>query len=476
MTMDEPLSTAANAAPVGTRQAPPLVVPAWLKWLDPAHLEKIMPRTLMVRATLTIIVPVILVQVISTYVFYDNHWDVVSRRMAADLAGDIAAVKSFLDTYPAPEHQTWMIENARQTMALDVTVQPGATLVPPNVMDGSSDLSDPLHDTLWQVLGRPFTVDLFEFRTDRLISIRVQMDNGVLTVLVPRRRILNNNTYVFVLWMTGSSLLLFGVATAYLRSQVRTVRRLAQAADSFGKGREGPDFPAEGAFEVRQAARAFNIMRDRIERQMSQRTDMLAGVSHDLRTPLTRMKLQLSMMSAAASEDVTALHEDLGEMERMLEAYLAFARGDGAEDDMPADLAALLENVAQRFRREGVDIALEMASISTPVALKVVAFERCIGNLVGNAARYGKHVVVTAAHTGTFIQITVDDDGPGIPVKQREEAFKAFHRLEPSRNPLTGGVGLGMTIARDIVRGMGGDITLDESPAGGLRVTVRIPL
>ena len=217
-------------------------------------------------------------------------------------------------------------------------------------------------------------------------------------------------------------------------------------------------------------------MRDRIERQMSQRTDMLAGVSHDLRTPLTRMKLQLSMMSAAASEDVTALHEDLGEMERMLEAYLAFARGDGAEDDMPADLAALLENVAQRFRREGVDIALEMASISTPVALKVVAFERCIGNLVGNAARYGKHVVVTAAHTGTFIQITVDDDGPGIPVKQREEAFKAFHRLEPSRNPLTGGVGLGMTIARDIVRGMGGDITLDESPAGGLRVTVRIPL
>ena len=200
----------------------------------------------MVRATLTIIVPVILVQVISTYVFYDNHWDVVSRRMAADLAGDIAAVKSFLDTYPAPEHQTWMIENARQTMALDVTVQPGATLVPPNVMDGSSDLSDPLHDTLWQVLGRPFTVDLFEFRTDRLISIRVQMDNGVLTVLVPRRRILNNNTYVFVLWMTGSSLLLFGVATAYLRSQVRTVRRLAQAADSFGKGREGPDCPAEG--------------------------------------------------------------------------------------------------------------------------------------------------------------------------------------------------------------------------------------
>ena len=474
--MDKPLHATTSPAPGAAHQTKAAAAPTWLRWLDPAHLEKIMPRTLMARATLTIIVPVILVQVISTYVFYDNHWDVVSRRMAADLAGDIAAVQSFLDTYPSPEHRSWVIENARQTMALEVTVQPGAVLSGPNVFDGGSNLTDPLHETLWQALHRPFTVDLFEFRTDRLVSIRVQMDGGALTVLVPRRRILNNNTYVFVLWMTGSSLLLFGVATAYLRSQVRTVRRLAQAADSFGKGREGPDFPAEGAFEVRQAARAFNIMRDRIQRQMTQRTDMLAGVSHDLRTPLTRMKLQLSMMSAATTEDIAALHEDLGEMERMLEGYLAFARGDGAEEAAPAKLIDLLKSVVQRFRREGADIALEMTSIPASVALKVTALERCLGNLVGNAARYGEHVIVTAIHAGTFIQITVDDDGPGIPATQREEAFKAFHRLEPSRNPMTGGVGLGMTIARDIVRSMGGDITLDESPAGGLRVMVRIPL
>ena len=188
------------------------------------------------------------------------------------------------------------------------------------------------------------------------------------------------------------------------------------------------------------------------------------------------MKLQLSMMSAANAEDIAALHEDLGEMERMLEAYLAFARGDGAEEAAPTDLDALLESLVHRFRREGADIALQITNISAPIALKSLAFERCLGNLIGNAARYGKHVAVAAAHTGQYILVTVDDDGPGIPEAQREEAFKAFHRLEPSRNPMTGGVGLGMTIARDIVRGMGGEITLDESPAGGLRVTIRVPL
>ncbi len=451
-------------------------VPSWLWWLDPAHLEKIMPRTLMARATLTIIAPVILVQVISTYVFYDNHWDVVSRRMANDLAGDIAAVHAFLEKYPDPEQRAWMVENARTTMALDVTVQPGGELNGDDIIVGANSLADPLHNTLWQSLRQPFTVDMFEFRTDRLVSIRVQMNDGVMTVLLPRRRILNNNTYVFVLWMTGSSLLLFGVATAYLRSQVRFVRRLAQAADSFGKGREGPDFPAVGAFEVRQAARAFNIMRDRIQRQISQRTDMLAGVSHDLRTPLTRMKLQLSMMKGAPAEDITALREDLNEMERMLEAYLAFARGEGTEDAVPTDLQKSLENIVQRFRRDDANIDLETSGALGTVTLKSIAFERCLGNLIGNARRYAKHVVINAIRSGTHIQITVDDDGPGIPETQREEAFKAFHRLEPSRNPMTGGVGLGLTIARDIIRSMGGDILLGESPMGGLRVTLRLPL
>jgi two-component system osmolarity sensor histidine kinase EnvZ len=462
--------------PVHNEPGVPTQTVGWMKWLEPAAWDRIMPRTLMARATLTIIAPVILVQVISTYVFYDNHWDIVSRRMTATLAGDIAAVQAFVEDYTAQDQRAWMAETAKRTMELDITVQDGATLSGPKVISAPPASRDPLERALWDALQRPFAIDLFELRTDRLVSIRVQMENGVLTVVVPRRRILSNNTYVFVLWMTGSSMLLFGVATAYLRSQVRTVRRLAQAADSFGKGREVPLFPAEGAFEVRQAGRAFNIMRDRIQRQITQRTDMLAGVSHDLRTPLTRMKLQLAMMTDATADDIAALREDLSEMERMLEAYLAFARGDGAEDATLTDITGLLESVTGRFRREGARVDLITDGLPERIALKPIAFERCLGNLIGNAVRYGKTVGVTAIHAGRQIQIHVDDDGPGIPADKREEAFRAFHRLEPSRNPMTGGVGLGLTIARDIVRGMGGDIALDESPAGGLRASLTIPL
>jgi two-component system osmolarity sensor histidine kinase EnvZ len=254
------------------------------------------------------------------------------------------------------------------------------------------------------------------------------------------------------------------------------VRRLAQAADSFGKGREVPDFPAEGAFEVRQAARAFNIMRERIQRALSQRTEMLAGVSHDLRTPLTRMKLQLAMMKDGAPDDIAALHEDLSEMERMLEAYLAFARGEGMEEASPTDVAELIESIVGKFRREGAAIALNAAALSGPAMMKPIAFERALGNLIGNAVRYAKTVTVTATRSGGLLHIHVDDDGPGITPEKREEAFRAFHRLEPSRNPKTGGIGLGLTITRDIVRSMGGEIELGDSPAGGLRATLRIPL
>ncbi len=449
-----------------------------LKWLEPGALDKVMPRTLMARVSLTIVVPLILMQVISTFVFYDNHVSAMSRRMNADLAGDVASVQAFLGDFHTPEERAWLAVSAKQTMDLDVSLLDGDTLTTDRrLIDDPDDPADVLEDELWQALRCPFTIDTLRYRTDRLVAIQVQMQEGVLQILVPRSRIFgSNSTYVFVIWMVGSSMLLFGVATAYLRGQVRAVRRLAQAADSFGKGREVPDFPAEGAFEVRQAARAFNIMRERIHRQITQRTDMLAGVSHDLRTPLTRMKLQLAMMTNAAPDDIAALREDLSEMERMLEAYLAFARGEGTEEAAPTDVAELMESVVGRFRREGANISLHAGDLLPRAAMKPIAFERCLGNLIGNAVRYGKTVVVSASRGGGLLNVHVDDDGPGIAPKKREEAFRAFHRLEPSRNPKTGGIGLGLTIARDIVRGMGGEIILDQSPAGGLRASLRIPL
>lgn len=452
---------------------PPAAQASWLKYPEPAALERIMPRTLMARVSLTIVVPLILVQLISTYVFYDNHWDAMSRRMTQDLAGDIAAVSAAMIEFKEPAQRDWFVQNAKETMELEVSLAPGARLERLDTVNEPEDLAT-FREALRGLVRQPFSIDRLSFRTDRLVAIRVQIDDGVLTVLAPRRRIWLNSTYIFVIWMVGSSILLFGVATVYLRSQVAIVRRLGRAAENFGKGREVPNFPSDGPFEVRQAARAFNLMRARIQRQIAQRTEMLAGVSHDLRTPLTRLKLQLAMMEKSA--DVTDLREDVAEMERMLDAYLAFARGDGAEESAPANVAALIEDVVSRYSRDGAPVGSSITGLPKQMALKPVAFERCLGNLVGNAVRYGTRVEVHARRIEGAIQIDVDDDGPGIPEDKREEVFRAFLRLEPSRNPETGGVGLGLTIARDVARGMGGEVSLGDSPLGGLRATLTIPL
>ncbi|MDX2142102.1 MAG: ATP-binding protein [Rhodospirillaceae bacterium] len=447
--------------------------PTW--GLDSIEWERWVPRTLMARASLIIVVPLILVQVISTLIFYENHWDTMSRRMAASLAGDVAYVAEFIRDFPGEQNLSWLKQTAARTLEIDVTYTVGERLEG-DLVAGDAVADDALDEFLWLALKRPFRVDFASFRNDKLISINVQLDDGVLHVLAPRRRLFSSTTYVFVIWMVGSSMLLFGVATVFLRNQVKSVRRLSQAADDFGKGREVPDFTPEGAFEVRQAARAFNIMRGRIKRQITQRTEMLAGVSHDLRTPLTRMKLQLAMLGPNPKpEDIKALTEDVGDMERMLEAYLAFARGEGSEEAVVTNVAELLDGMVARYRRDGATISFDFAGPHS-IPLKPVAFERCLANLIGNAVRYGKRVAVTAKLHDRVLDVHIDDDGPGIPADKREDVFRAFTRLETSRNPKTGGVGLGLTIARDIARSMGGDVTLSDSPLGGLRASVRIPL
>jgi len=439
--------------------------------------ERWAPRTLMARASLIIVVPLILVQVISTYIFYDNHWDTMSRRMAASLAGDVSAVVNFIKDYPGDENLAWARENAKRTLDMDLSYERGGTMTSSAVASEQDVSGDLLEEALWEALKRPFVVDFATFRVEKRISIHVQLEEGVLHVLAPRRRLFSSTTYVFVIWMVGSSMLLFGVATVFLRNQVKSVRRLSRAVDEFGKGRDVPDFPAEGAFEVRQAARAFNIMRGRIKRQITQRTDMLAGVSHDLRTPLTRMKLQLEMLGRDISpDDIAALKDDAAEMERMLDAYLAFARGEGAEESVPTDVGDMVEDIVGRFRRDGASITLTLNPLPGTIPLRPVAFERCLNNLIGNAVRYGKTVHVTTTSDAQTLHIHVDDDGPGIPEENREDVFRPFTRIEASHNPKTGGVGFGLTIARDIVRSMGGEIVLSDSPKGGLRASIRIPL
>jgi two-component system osmolarity sensor histidine kinase EnvZ len=269
-------------------------------------------------------------------------------------------------------------------------------------------------------------------------------------------------------------LILLAVAILFLRNQVRPIERLARAADAFGKGRAVPDFKPYGATEVRRAAQAFLTMRERIERHVQQRTEMLAGVSHDLKTPLTRIRLQLAMMPECPESE--ALRLDIAEMERMLDDYLEFARGEGGERSQLADLGVLVRDAAEaaeRARPGPLDVNVPTGIL---LSVKANALRRCVTNLIDNALKHGRSASVSIALEQRFAEILVDDDGPGIAADKRDEAFRPFHRLDEGRNLQVGGVGLGLTIARDIARAHGGDLLLSDSPLGGLRATIRLPI
>lgn len=437
----------------------------------PFLLKRLLPKSLLWRSLLIIVTPMVVLQLVAAFVFYESHWNKVARQLATGLAGDIAMVIEHRRTHAAAEERRWLAEAARTLMLIETSFEDGGIL--PNAPQGRNDDTDDdaLEFALDDKLRRPFFIDTTS--RERELLIAVQLADGVVRVAVPKKRLFTSTTYVFVLWMVGTSMVLSGLAILFMRNQVRPIRRLAAAMSLFGKGREVAGFKPEGALEARQAGQAFDLMRQRIGRQIEQRTEMLAGVSHDLRTPLTRMKLQLAM--AEGMEGVADLKEDVAEMERMVEGYLAFARGEGTETIRPASLSMVLSDIAGRFRRNGIAIDLHVEQ-DVILPIRVVAVERCLSNLIANAGRHGKHVTVRAGVRADAVDIVIDDDGPGIPPDKREDVFKAFFRIEGSRNPATGGVGLGLTIARDIARGHGGDILLEDSPLGGLRARVRLPL
>ena len=432
-------------------------------------IKGLLPRSLLGRSLMIIVTPLVLLQVVSGFIFYESHWDKVTLRLARNLAGDIASVITLLRQDPGnPEP---IFDMAAEHMEMRLHVKTG-DILPNTPPDESGLMERALVRAMREYVGKPFQIDTHSL--DRNVVIRIQMTDGVLIVVTTRKRLFSSTTYIFVLWMVGTAMILFGVAVVFMRNQVKPIRRLALAADTFGKGRDAPSFKPEGAQEVRQAATAFIAMRDRIQRQITQRTEMLAGVSHDLRTPLTRMKLQLELLGDR--EGVADLKGDVEEMEYMLEGYLAFARGEGSETPRPTSLTALLGDVVAQARRKGGDAIDLHTEGEITVPIRPAAMKRCVTNLIDNALRYADHVSVRAGRRGDAIEITVDDDGPGIPEDRRDDVFKPFFRLETSRNPVTGGVGLGLTIARDVLRGHGGDIQLSASPSGGLRARLRLPV
>jgi len=437
-------------------------------------LKEALPHGLLGRSLLIIVMPLVVLQLVSAYVFYASHWETVARRLAKGLAGDIGAVIESMRAFPDPESRRIVLSIAAEKMELDIRFTADGILPNQPSPPPSSFLERAMEEAMGERVQRPYRIDTDAL--EREVVILVQLSDGLLEIYAPKKRLFTSTTYVFILWMLGTAMLVFGIATVFMRNQVRSVRKLAVAADRFGKGQDVLGFKPEGASEVRQAAQAFNLMRERIQRQIQQRTEMLAGVSHDLRTPLTRMKLQLAMMGDLDGR--AELDEDLAEMELMIEGYLAFARGEGTEVPVETDLPALVEDVVGRFRRQGAQIDLHNEG-DLRMPLRPVALSRVLANLIGNAIRHGRsggHVWVRVGRRQGAAEIMVDDDGPGIPPESRDDVFRAFTRLASPRAAAGGGVGLGLTIARDIVRAHGGEINLEDSPLGGLRVRLRLPL
>ncbi|OSQ28759.1 ATPase [Thalassospira xiamenensis] len=430
-----------------------------------------MPSGLLGRSLLILMTPMLLLQIVTVLIFFERHWDTVARQLSRGLAGDIAFVIDYLGEYPDADHFEWLQHSARTRLQLDILFEPDEILERQITQPPFGLVSQELFNALNERLQRPFFFDLDV--DDRKLEIRVQLKDGVLSVVAPRKRLYSSTTYIFFMWIAGSALILYGVAVMFMRNQVRPIRRLAKAADQFGRGVEVDTFKPEGAAEVRLAASSFISMRDRIARHLSQRTALLAGVSHDLRTPLTRMKLELAMQGSLPGVD--ALKQDVVDMERMVDAYLAFARGEEGEKAVPTDIGKLITDQVGESLRDGQQIDLHIAD-SLEMDLRPQSVRRCLANIMSNAGRYANNLSVRAGRRGQDYEIVFDDDGPGIPVDKREDVFKPFYRLEESRNQATGGVGLGMTIARDSARGHGGDVFLEDAPGGGLRVRLVLPI
>lgn len=442
-----------------------------LRWL-----KRRLPSTLFGRSLLIIVLPVALMQVAVTYVFFDAHWQTVTSRLSEGLAGDIAwAVESYKED-PAPEAFAKMAERAEESMSLSIALQPGRELParrrdPPVLLEAFfAPIDRSLDRALTERIDAPFWFDTTRYPA--YVDIRVAVQGGVMRILAPRERAFATQGHIFVLWLTIATVLLTAIALLFIRNQVRAIERLANAAEAFGRGEAAPAFKPHGAREVRRAATAFLDMRARIQRHIEQRTALLASVSHDLRTPLTRLKLSLALTEP--TKRTAEMKRDLAEMEHMIDEYLAFARGEGGEAAEVVALRPLIEAVSEGARRLGAQVEV-VAEADLTANARPNALKRALSNLVMNAAAHGEHVAVAAFRDPRGVEIVVDDDGPGIPADQHEEAFKAFARLDESRNQNTKGVGLGLAIARDVARSHGGDIALQRSPLGGLRAVVRLP-
>ena len=446
-------------------------------------LKKWMPRTLFARALLIVIAPLLVVQLISAYIFFERHWDDVTRRLAHTTAGQIAIALEMMNT-PHPKKSLAREVLLAQHFDFSFTQNPKNALQATdhgkiNTQRFSKDsiLRTMFKRDFWEIfliealqrhIALPFHVSVKR----HVINVEVQIKKGTVIFHIQRRHVFTGTTLIFMMWSLGTMILFMGIAIAFLRNQIRPIKHLSEAAEKFGKGQMMAHFKPSGAIEVRKASIAFLMMRERITRQMKQHTQMLAGVSHDLRTPLTRMKLQLALMK----EDTAAqdLGEDVAEMESMIEAYLTFAKSGDYGEFEKIDLVIFLKELSQKliFTPHVVHWPAPLA----PLHLYVwgPALKRALTNIFQNAQKFAKNIWISWETYEKSITLYIDDDGPGVPANSIEDIFKPFYRVEGSRNRHTGGIGLGLAIARNIARSHGGDVRAQKSPHGGLRIALTL--
>ena len=428
--------------------------------------KKLIPSSLLGRFLIIVFVPILTIVILTTLIFYQTSWNIISKRLTQSVVADINVVIKLIDQ----NLKLKAISIAKEDFKMDVIYKKNTNLNPLSYKKQRGILSKRLQQQLNE-LERPYFYDISNLNKGAIIALQINKD--LLIITVNKDRLYSESAFVFLLWMFFASLILLILAYFFMKGQIRPLKRLAIIAETFGRGLDAPELKGSGALEIRQTTNAFNQMRTRINRFLKQRTDMLAGVSHDLRTPLTRMKLQLSLMKDENGKK--ELENDINEMTAMLDSYVSFVRGEAPEPIEQINLKEFIDEVCKSVKVKDQNLIININSkINTsgrPLQLK-----RSIKNIIENALRYANKIQVDVYNDDDNFYIVISDNGPGIPEKKYEEVFKPFITLDPSRNKLKGESGLGLTIARDIVRSHGGDIKLSKSDFSGLKTIINLPI
>jgi len=429
-------------------------------------IKKFLPQTLLGRSILILVVPLIILQLIITIIFYNRHWDTITRHRTIDFVKDITLIVESFEKNKSIENQKWTLNNVSEKLQLQTFYKKNITLNSEEYGQKPTKLKKYLLENL-DPLNKKFYLNINDEK--KLITVMVEMDDGILEFRANKKRIYSSTTYIFILWMISASIILFIVALIFLRNQIKPIRKLAIAVDRFGKGKNIGNFKPSGAREVRRVSNAFKIMKERIENSITQRNKMFSSISHDIRTILTRMKLNLELHKL----DKGGLKKDLVEMEQMVEEYLKYAKGEEKEKIKKVNITSLINLIKKRYSKKNIYFN---NGKEINISVRLNSIKRCINNLLSNSLKFSKNIEITCNKKNNYVEIIIDDDGPGIPEKERKKVLQPFYRVEDSRNRDTGGIGLGITIAADIINNHGGNFFLDKSPLGGLRTKIYLPI